>query len=163
MNGSNASEIREMCKNGRYLQNIDAIMPVPHVALCVCPTATMNMIIANAHIYAYIPRITLACLRIDKYGDIVLLLIQLSHISVSADCKDYCYISRSSIMMVNVLLLMSSVIYTYIHVYISMYNICIVCIVHIICTYSSLFVSYFIYFIILLYNMHMDYIFYVYV
>ena len=80
----------------------------------------LDLIIANAHIYAYIPRITLACLRIDKYGDIVLLLIQLSHISVSADCKDYCYISRSSIMMVNVLLLMSSVIYTYIHVYISM-------------------------------------------
>ena len=71
MNGSNESEIREMCKNGRYLQNVDAIMPVPHVALCVCPTATMN-IIANAHIYAYIPSITL---RIDKYGDIGLLLI----------------------------------------------------------------------------------------
>ena len=37
MNGSNESEIREMRKNGRYLQNVDAIMimPVPHVALCV--------------------------------------------------------------------------------------------------------------------------------
>ena len=58
VNGSNESEIREICKNGWYLQNVDAIMPVPHVALCVCLTATMN-IIANAHIYAYIPSITL--------------------------------------------------------------------------------------------------------
>ena len=38
-----------------------------------------------------IPIITL---RIDKYGDIGHLLIQLSHMSVSADCKDYCSISR---------------------------------------------------------------------
>ena len=36
MNDSNESEIREMRKNGRYLQNVNAKMPVPHVALCVC-------------------------------------------------------------------------------------------------------------------------------
>ena len=36
MNGSNESEIREMRKNWRYLQNIYAKMHVPHVELCVC-------------------------------------------------------------------------------------------------------------------------------
>ena len=36
VNGSNESEIREMRKNGRYLQNVYAKMHVPHVALCVC-------------------------------------------------------------------------------------------------------------------------------
>ena len=104
MNGSNESEIREMRKNWRYLQNVYAKMHVLHVALCVC-RGTMR--VPDSHNIKYdilkhaqeqsmrtcmnIPTITL---RIDKYGDIGLLLIQLSHISVSADCKDYCSISR---------------------------------------------------------------------
>ena len=53
-------------------------------------------------------------LRIDKYGDIGLLSIQLLHIS---DCNDYC-----SIIIVD---LVPVVRYTYINVYIIMHNICI--------------------------------------
>ena len=57
--------------------------------------------------------------HIDKYGDIGLLLIQLSHISVSADGKDYCSISISSTPAGHTAIgIHIPVIYTYIYMYI---------------------------------------------
>ena len=90
MNGSIESVIREMRKNWRYLQNVYAKMHVPHMTLYVPDSHNEYDILKHAQEQSmrtcmHNPTITLRIDKYGKYGD-----IQLSHISVSADCKDYC-------------------------------------------------------------------------